>query len=86
MEADDLLKYVKVESDRLAEISPLVPPKIIDLFKSRFGGEKYAEISKPEIANGLHAIEVYRADDVTPGFTIRVPAVADAPTIAIATE
>jgi hypothetical protein len=76
----DLLKHVKSEYDRLAEISPLVPPVIIELFKARFGGEKYAEISKPEIANGLHAIEVYRADDATPGFSIRIPAVAEAAT------
>jgi hypothetical protein len=67
MEADDLLKYVKTETDRLAEISPLVPPKIIELFKMRFSCEKYAEISKPSITNGLHAIEVYKPSDATPG-------------------
>jgi len=74
MEADDLLKYVKVESDRLMEISPLIPSAIIEMFKARFGGDKYAEISKPAITNGLHAVEVYRADDATPGFSIRIPA------------
>ena len=67
MTPSDLLKYVKTEYDRLTEISPLVPPSIIMLFKQRFGGEKYEDISKPEITNGLHAIEVYKPSDSTPG-------------------
>jgi hypothetical protein len=67
MTPDDLLKYVKSEYDRLAEISPLPPPKVIENFKARFGDPKYNEISKPEITNGLHAIEVYRIADATPG-------------------
>lgn len=71
MTPDDLLKHVKMEYDRLQEISPLIPPKVIALFKERFGGDKYAEISKPEIANGLHAIEVFKPADVTPGFSVR---------------
>lgn len=68
MTPDDLLKYTKEQYDRLAEVSPLVPPKVIQLFKDRFGGEKYAEISKPEITNGLHPIDIHRPDEITPGF------------------
>lgn len=55
----DLLKYVKEQYDRLAEISPLVPPKIIIEFNSKFNKPEYKDISKPEITNGLHAIEIF---------------------------
>jgi hypothetical protein len=71
MAPNDLLKYVKTEYDRLSEISPLVPPSIIVLFRQRFSDAKYDEISKPEDANGLHPIEIYTIADVTPtGFPI----------------
>lgn len=66
MTPTDLLKYVKTEYDRLSEISPLIPPKIIILFKQRFDNEKYADISKPEDTNGLHAIVVYKEAEATP--------------------
>lgn len=59
MTPSDLLKYVKTEYDRLSEISPLVPPTIISLFRARFSDAKYDEISKPEDTNGLHAITIY---------------------------
>jgi hypothetical protein len=57
MKPSDFLKYVKDQYDRLQEISPLVPPSIINDFQKKF--EKYTEISKPEEANGLEKIEVY---------------------------
>jgi hypothetical protein len=66
MTPTDLLKYVKTEYDRLSEISPLIPPSIVALFKQRFDNESYAEISKPEDTNGLHAIVIYKAPEATP--------------------
>mgnify|MGYP000231577836 CR=1 FL=1 len=70
MSPHDLLKYVKDQYDRLAEISPLVPTTIIHKFQRRF--KKYTDISKPEEANGLEKITVYKASaqdeaDGTPG-------------------
>lgn len=56
--AQDLLKDSKDAYDRLQEISPLIPTDIIDLFKKQFAQEK--DISKPEEANGLEKIIVYR--------------------------
>jgi hypothetical protein len=53
----DLLKYVKEQYDRLSEISPLIPPKIIEEFKIRFKDVK--DITMPEETNGLHAIYIY---------------------------
>jgi len=53
----DMLRDTKDTVDRLQEISPLIPPDIIDLFKKNFANEK--EISKPEEANGLEKITIY---------------------------
>ena len=66
MSPNDLLKYVKTEYDRLSEISPLVPPSIIDMFRSKFSDAKYDDISKPEDTNGLHPIHIYRLAEATP--------------------
>jgi hypothetical protein len=57
MTPHELLKYTKDYYDRLQEISPLVPPEIIQEFKKKF--EKDTEISKPEEANGLEKITIY---------------------------
>ena len=53
-----LLKYVKDQYDRLAEISPMVPDLVINEFQRKFRHEKH--ISKPEETNGLHKIDIYR--------------------------
>jgi len=55
------LKYVKDQYDRLQEISPLVPQSIVHSFQRKFKNE--TEISKPEEANGLEKITVYRRTD-----------------------
>lgn len=53
----ELLRQVRIEYDRLNEISPLIPPKIVREFNDRFKDEK--EISQPEEVNGLEKIEIY---------------------------
>lgn len=58
MAPSDFLKVVKDTYDRLAEISPMIPPSVIHKFQSRF--KKLTDIAKPEEANGLHKINVYR--------------------------
>lgn len=58
MSPHDFLKYVKDQYDRLAEISPMVPELVIHEFQRKFRNEK--DISKPEEANGLHKIDIYR--------------------------
>jgi hypothetical protein len=58
MSPHDLLKYVKDQYDRLAEISPMVPEIVIHEFQRKFKNQK--DISKPEEANGLHKIDIYR--------------------------
>lgn len=76
-----LLKYVKDQYDRLAEVSPLVPDSVVDEFKTKFS--KYTDVSKPEETNGLHKIEIYADDrvsspspftlDAAPSLTLRTP-------------
>lgn len=56
MTAKDLLKVVRETTDRLAEISPSVPPSVIWKYQQEFAEHKSA---KPEVANGLHVIEVF---------------------------
>ena len=60
MQPNDFLKYVKDQYDRLQEISPLLPPEVITEFQHKFANEN--DISKPEEANGLEKITVYRND------------------------
>jgi hypothetical protein len=58
MTPHDFLKVVKDTYDRLAEISPMIPTSVIHKFQRRF--KKINDIAKPEEANGLHKIQVYR--------------------------
>lgn len=60
MSPHDLLKYVKDQYDRLAEISPMVPDIVITQFQHKF---KHENVSKPDEANGLHKIDIYRDVD-----------------------
>jgi len=68
MMPSDLLKYVKTEYDRLSEISPIIPGIIIERFQTKFSGEKYTNVSKPEITNGLHSIDIYNEFHVNTSF------------------
>jgi len=61
MSPHDLLKYVKDQYDRLAEISPMVPDIVISQFQHKFRHE--TNISKPDEANGLHKINIYHDVD-----------------------
>ena len=56
MSAHDLLKKVKDDYDRLAEVSPPLPDESVAFFKATY---KEAGVAKPEEANGLTAIHVF---------------------------
>lgn len=66
MTAHDLLKKVKDDYDRLAEVSPPLPDESIAYFKATY---KDSTIAKPEEANGLSAIHVFQE----PRLSIRIP-------------
>jgi hypothetical protein len=57
MRPRELLKMTRDSVDRLAEISPLIPPRILGDFRSRFG--KYKEIAQPTEVNGLEKVTVF---------------------------
>lgn len=58
MEAQDMLKVVRDQLDRLQETSPQIPEQIIALFKKQFG-DTTPDLSKPDITNGLDPIRVH---------------------------
>jgi hypothetical protein len=64
MNPHDLLKSTRDQYDRMQEISPLLPPEIIKEFQQKFKNEH--EISKPEEANGLEKIEVWKDEIPNP--------------------
>jgi len=53
--ASDLLKMTRDAIERQLETSPPVPEKIISDFKAKF---KDPEVAVPEIANGIHKVNV----------------------------
>lgn len=63
MSPKDLLKHTKDAYDRLQEISPILPPEIIQSFKKQFNRPEYKDITMPEETNGLEKIVIY--DDPT---------------------
>jgi hypothetical protein len=65
MAAKDMLKMVRDDSQRLAEISPQIPDPIIADFRKRFA-DNTPEVTKPEITNGLDPIYVYPSDIDSP--------------------
>ena len=81
MNPHDFLKYVKDQYDRLQEISPIIPTNVIEEFQKKFKNE--TEISKPEEANGLEKITVYRRSDEEedPGrpSTVKAPSAGGTP-------
>ncbi len=93
MQPNDFLKYVKDQYDRLQEISPLLPPEVITEFQAKFAKE--TEISKPEEANGLEKITVFRGNENidcsdpnesrSPQFKVRTPKLAKVATL-VSTE
>lgn len=80
MSPSDLLRHMKDNFDRLAEVSPLLPSEVIAEFKSKFDKPKYKHISKPEATNGLEAIEVNHPHESPPISPIptQLPRVASA--------
>lgn len=66
MTPTDLLKHTRDSYDRLQEISPLLPPELIETYRKKF--EKYKNVSLPEELNGLESIKIY-----TDSFIIKNP-------------
>jgi len=63
MSADEMLKSLRREMERLAETTPLPPDKLLKEFADKFKGEN---VSKPAETNGLAKISIYRPEMATP--------------------
>ena len=84
MTAKDLLKTMRDQMDRLFETSPALHPLIVDQFKAKYKDNK--DISRPEIANGLDAVEIFDDSIATPHLVLpeRVDAsTATAPRVSV---
>ena len=55
----ELLKFSKNEYDRLIEISPPIPQKIIDEFNRKIAKESSEELKKPEVCDIIVPIKSY---------------------------
>lgn len=64
MRAKDMLKLVRESTERLMEISPLIPDIIKNQFNNNFESSK--NIAKPEITNGIHKIDINSHSNVIP--------------------
>jgi len=62
MTAHDLLKKVKDDVDRLAEVSPPLPPESIQFFKANY---REHNVARPEEANGLNEIHIFAEPQVS---------------------
>ena len=58
--ADQLLKQVRTQCERLSETSPSIPESIIAQFKKVFNNADHMEVSKPDICNGIDPINTYK--------------------------
>lgn len=65
--ADQLIKQLKEEANRLNEISPQLPSHAILAFKKAF---PQAEIAVPALLNGLEAVEINTTEATTPSFPL----------------
>jgi hypothetical protein len=79
MRPKELLKYVRDEYERLNEISPLIPAKLIKIFNDKFSSEK--EISQPEEVNGLEKILVYNPPPKKADMEVQTPVDEPPPTL-----
>ena len=58
----DFLKVCRAEYDNLLESSPSIDLDIIQMFNKKFA-DKYPNVRKPIICNGLKEVIVYKSDD-----------------------
>jgi hypothetical protein len=86
MNAEDMLKQLRMEMERLAETTPSPPPHILEAFTKQF--KDYKDVSKPAETNGLAKINVFRSalekSATTPSLmTVRTPEVRSAENIGV---
>lgn len=71
MAAKDILKVVREQMERLNEVAPQIPNDVIREYQAKF--DKYDNVKKPEITNGLEEIVIYREEEHTNSPSVRLP-------------
>jgi hypothetical protein len=75
MNAEEMLKQLRGEMERLAETTPSPPQHILTNFSATF--KDYKDVSKPAETNGLAKINVFREglsrSATTPSLVVRTP-------------
>ena len=56
--ASEMIKFSKEEYNRLVEISPFIPKKVLKEFNKKF--KKNKELTKPEIGNVINSMDIYK--------------------------
>jgi hypothetical protein len=70
--AGDFLKLIKEDLERLKEISPMIPDEVIAEYKAKFDVPEYKDVAKPEICNGLTAIEPFNQAEESKRSSVRL--------------
>ena len=58
--ASEMIKFSKEEYNRLVEISPFIPKKVLGEFNNKF--KKNDSLTKPEIGNVINSMDIYEMD------------------------
>ena len=58
--ASEMIKFSKEEYNRLVEISPYIPKKVLGEFNNKF--KKNDSLTKPEIGNVINSMDIYEMD------------------------
>ncbi|MEY4096957.1 MAG: Dishui lake phycodnavirus 1 [Pseudomonadota bacterium] len=69
MSAEEMLKSLRRDMERLAETTPLPPDDLLKEFAVKFKSE---DVSKPAETNGLAKIQIYRQELASPNSSLKI--------------
>ena len=76
MSAEEMLKSLRRDMERLAETTPLPPDDLLKEFAVKFKGE---DVSKPAETNGLAKIQIYRQELASPNSSLKITIPQESP-------
>jgi hypothetical protein len=78
MSAEEMLKSLRRDMERLAETTPLPPNDLLKEFAVKFKSE---DVSKPAETNGLAKIQIYRKELTSPNSALKIaiPEIPESP-------
>ena len=72
--AGDVIDYVRIETEKLQDVAPLMPQHVKEMFHSKFG--TMTDFSMPPLLNGLEPVNVTQSDmSLTPQIERQRPVV-----------